>query len=265
MARRRRTRNPLLARILLISVVVHIIALPVLAKFGAFDKIRKAFGASDVVMITSATEPPKEKPPIAEAKKAQPQANVKKGGPNASRTAGVHHTNLNQPAVVAKGAGVNSPNAPSIEQGSGTAGQLPSPKNGGPGGAPQPTPTPVPTPAHHEDPTPQPTPSPTSKVPTPTPIPKKAPVYREVEPTYQPEPVIPDDLRQEALDKTCVVELTVAANGNVTQATVSQTSGNRQLDDLALKAAKTWRFRPASIDGEATEGKVRLTVEFKVE
>lgn len=261
---RRRKKNPLLMKILLISLAAHAVALPILAHYGAFEKIQKAFGASNVVMLTPAPEqtpPPKA---AKEAKKQVSQAAQHKGSSQPSHGAPHPHSNLNQPAVVASGPGQGAA-GPAVDQGTGRAGELPTPKSPGPGSTPaQPQPTTTPAPKAAE-PTPNPIPTPTPKAAVPNPIPKHAPVYREAEPTYQPEPVIPDDLRQDALDKICVLELTVNAAGAVSEARVTSSCGIRDLDDIAIRTAKTWRFDPATADGSPIEGKVCLRIEFKVE
>ena len=55
--RRRRQKNPLLMRIIVISVAVHIVALPVLAHFGAFKKIQEHFVEAKIVVL-----PPPDRP-----------------------------------------------------------------------------------------------------------------------------------------------------------------------------------------------------------
>ncbi|MBL8733568.1 MAG: energy transducer TonB [Planctomycetes bacterium] len=47
------------------------------------------------------------------------------------------------------------------------------------------------------------------------------------------------------IEGTVLVQLTIAADGSVTQTTVATSSGNAQLDDAALTALRAWRFAPA--------------------
>jgi len=80
----------------------------------------------------------------------------------------------------------------------------------------------------------------------------------------QPQPTIPDDFRSDALDTTVVVDVTVGPDGAPTSASISQSTGKRELDKLAVDAAKQWRFKPATRDGEPVESRVRLHIEFQV-
>src|SRR5579862_5379564 len=95
---RRRQRSPLLGRIILISLAAHVVALPILAHYGAFDKMRKSFGTATVVMLAPQEARPK---PPAQAKKAKKEStqNVKRGE-NKGRSATVRR-DLPQVAVQA--------------------------------------------------------------------------------------------------------------------------------------------------------------------
>src|SRR5436309_3112713 len=99
--RRRRQRNPLLARIIFISIIVHVIALPILAHFGAFKKLQQQLMVSNVIVVPP--PPPEEKKP--EAKKAKTEhkqaAAGKKSISSASHAHPQPHQNLNMPKVLA--------------------------------------------------------------------------------------------------------------------------------------------------------------------
>ena len=247
-----------MVRIILISLAAHVVALPILAHFGAFDKMRKSFGTSTIVML--APEKQTIKPPqvAKKVKKAQTQ-NVDKG-PNKGKTAA--RADLTKVAVQD---GPGSGDGPSVVQGTKTGGTLPpgvdtGPKKGTDTPETKSTTTPPPVKPFTEPP-PPPAVKPVAPVAT---KPKHTPVYTEVEAVYQPEPTIPDDLRDQPLDKTAVIEVTVGADGSIATAALSQGTGIRELDDIAMRTAKTWRFKPATADGEAVSGKLRLRIEFKV-
>ncbi len=274
MARRRRQKGtPLLAKILGISILAHIIALPIVAHFGVFEKVERHF--TDVQMVTLPPPAPEEKPkaqPKAEKKTPKAPA-VRRGNANhPARSQAVKSSNLSQPKVVAAaGNGANGGgdgDGGTVDaNGSGKAGAIPTEA---PTPAPNPTPATEPTPtaptpnvAPTPAPTPRPTPIPTP-VPTPVPTPRPAPVFVEATPTQTPQPIVPDALRSDALDKTAVVEIRVGATGAPELVTVTTSAGNSDLDALALDAARKWRFKPATRDGVPIASVVRLHIEFQV-
>lgn len=277
--RRRRQKNPLLGRIVGVSILVHIILLPILAYFGAFKKIQEHFVQTQMVVLPP-PEMAKEKPIV---KKEAPKTVKAKAAPaNKGRTSPNHgqaravHNNLNQPKIaLATGSGADS-GAGAAVQGSGTQGVLPTDTNAKKGDTTKPdSPAPV-------DPQPvKPAPTqpekvvakePVKPIETPKAVAAVAPVVpREAVFTAaaplgenQPKPTIPDDLRSDTLDKTFVAEFTVGEDGTPMQVKAVQSTGNDELDRLALEAAKKWRFKPATRDGQPVVGKVRLFIEFQV-
>src|ERR1051325_6304909 len=108
--RRRHQKNPLLMRIIGISVLVHLIALPILAYFGAFKKIQSHFAGPPIVFVAP-PPPPEEKKEAKkdakhEAKKTQQIA--KRPAPSVQhRTQSAPKTPVNAPHVIegAKGGG----------------------------------------------------------------------------------------------------------------------------------------------------------------
>ena len=82
--RRRKQRNPLLMRIIVITIVAHLVALPVLAHFGAFKKIQQQFIVGEVKMVTLPPPPtvkPEEKKQ-AKAKAAEGESDGQEGEPH---------------------------------------------------------------------------------------------------------------------------------------------------------------------------------------
>jgi protein TonB len=63
----------------------------------------------------------------------------------------------------------------------------------------------------------------------------------------------PAAARRLNLQGKVMLRLFVSAQGKVTQAEVKQSSGYRVLDEAAIRAAKTWCFLPAKVDGKPIE------------
>lgn len=275
--RRRHQRNPLLMRIIGISILLHLVALPVLAHYGAFKKIQREFSTPIQTQLISLPPPEKEK---TEAKKPQPKHIAHRAAAHKSAAPASHshqmasRSHFTQPKVVAAagGPGSGDDNGPTVDaNGTGKAGQLPQALGGGgpkkatapttPPAQPQPKATqptpPVTTPAQPKAETPAPKPSPPSL---------KAPVFTQAEPLpdHSPLPAIPDDMRGDNLDKSCVAEFTVEPDGAPSDVKIVQSSGYDELDRIALNAARQWRFKPATRDGQPVQSQVRLHIEFQV-
>jgi protein TonB len=282
--RRRKQRNPLLMRIIVISIAAHIVALPVLAHFGAFKKIKQQFIVGEVKMVTlpppPTTKPPEEKKQ-AKAKAQKPSQTAKKAShTSAHQQRAAFKSNLNQPHVaVASASGGGDAGGGVVDEGSGKAGELPTPKADvtpptvKAAESPKPEP-PAPKTDPKTDPAqkanaqiaraiePKPEVKPEIK-PEPAPAPHQ-PVFTDVTQTFAPQPSVPDDLRAAALDKTVVVEITVDAEGNSSDVKLAQPTGNDELDRIALETARKWKFKPATRDGQPIESRVRLHIEFQV-
>ena len=61
-----------------------------------------------------------------------------------------------------------------------------------------------------------------------------------------------------------VAEFTVGKDGAPAQVQIVRSSGNPELDRLALDTARKWRFKPATRDGQPIESVVRLHIQFQV-
>lgn len=283
--RRRKEKNPLLMRIIVISVLAHLAILPVLAKLGAFKKIQRQFIVGEVKMVNlpppQTTKAPEEKKEV-KAKPQKPNPVAKKASTTSEhQQRSSHPTNLNQPKVaVATGGGDGDGAGGTVDQGSGKAGELPTPKTGlteptvkpdpKPETKPEPKPEtkpetkPMPKPDPKPEPRPDPKPAP---MPDPNTMPKPAPhvpVFTQVTQTFAPQPTIPDDLRTQALDKTVTVEITVDANGNATAVKLTRSTGNDELDRIAIETARKWKFRPATRDGQPVQSRLLLDIVFQV-
>ena len=272
---RRRQKNPLLGRILGISLLAHVIALPVLAKFGAFKKIQQQFIEARLITLPPAVS---EKKPPEVKKNPQPHKPAHTARKGKTTTPHTHQaaakSNLNQPKVVASNG--NTPGGavdgePTVDaNGSGTAGQLPSQKTDiTPPTIKAPDPEPEKKPSITEPkpqplPRTEPKPAPEVEEQKPVPVPSKPALLTEADATFSPQPTLPDELRSEALDKTFIAEFVVGVDGKPNTVKVAQSTGNDELDRLALETAKKWRFKPATRDGQPIESRVRLHIEFTV-
>jgi protein TonB len=274
MARRRRRKgNPLLVRILVISVAAHAIALPIAAHFGAFEKLKKEFGTSRVVMVSLppvTAEKPKE---AAKTEKKEKAAPTKKAGASAPKASAAQKAGPPQPKVVASsGPADGAGGGPTVDaNATGKAGALPPGANGAGTTPPTPTPPvekpPTPTETKPEPPPvtkPVETPKEPEKKPEPPPAPKPKRII-QAEAVESPEPTIPDDLRSEPFEKTLVVEADVDTGGHPTNVQVAQTTGVKELDSIGLDTARKYRFKPATVDDEPVTQHVRFRIIFKVE
>jgi protein TonB len=273
MSRRRRQNNRLLGRILLISVLVHLIVVPILARFGVFEKVSRRFM---VATVNVAPPPPALRDKLADKMTDQRKSVAKAKGQSRSKSAQARSEAPHPPVIAsAGGSGDGLDAGPVINpNGTGRAGEVPvaprqpgattnaGPGNGGNAAQAEPKPEPKPD----VKPVTKPEIVAVSKpAVAPSTVLAHIAVLVAAEPTYQPQPAIPDDLRSEALDKTCVLDIAVAADGTASAVTVGSSCGSDELDDIAVKTAKKWRFRPATRDGEAIGGRVRLHIQFKVE
>ena len=77
------------------------------------------------------------------------------------------------------------------------------------------------------------------------------------------QPEIPEHLRGEAMRATFMALFTVHVDGSAGVSMV-QSSGNKTLDHLAMQAARQWRFKPATENGQFVESYLRLEIEFNV-
>ncbi len=265
MARKRRRKgNPLLTRILLISIVAHAIALPIAAHYGAFKNIGKGVRDSHIVMLTNNL---KDDPEHAKEKAKQKVKKIEHKTSDAKATDKAKGNNLPQPKVVtaapSSGSGDNS--GPKAESGIGAAGKVPDGPKATPKTEPivEPKKEPVvePSPPKKTD-SPKPTEPKPEPVKPPEPKPKKIIEASVVE---APQPEIPDELRSEPLDKTLVVEAQIDTGGHPTNVSISSSTGIKELDKIGLETARKYRFKPATIDGVASEQRVRFRIYFKVD
>jgi len=80
---------------------------------------------------------------------------------------------------------------------------------------------------------------------------------------FAPQPLIPSYLQDQNFKTSVVIDFFVSALGSVTPKLVGS-SGNEELDALALNTAKKWQFRAAEKDHHTIDSKVRLRIIFEV-
>jgi protein TonB len=280
--RRRRQKNPLLMRIVMISILIHIIALPILAHFGTFKAIQEHFLDTRLVTL-----PPPEAIKDKQAEKKiqkvvhhlQKAAKSKVASAASHAHQASHKSNLNIPKVIASagdqsGNGDNAGNTVDAG-GTGAVGQVPTPnktpgdnsgeKKTAPEKTAQAPSVPVKETVHNTTEPHPAAPTVVQPAPPPKPAPPPTPIFSEAQPVYSPQPDIPDSLREEAMDKTCVALVTIQPDGRPSDIQIVTSSGNNDLDQLAINTARKWKFKPATENGAPVVSQVRLHIEFEVE
>jgi TonB family protein len=56
----------------------------------------------------------------------------------------------------------------------------------------------------------------------------------------------------------------VSASGK-TDVKLLSSSGSSEIDDITLQTLRTWKFKPATLDGEPIEGVRKIQVEFQID
>ncbi|MBP8298112.1 MAG: energy transducer TonB [Burkholderiales bacterium] len=77
-------------------------------------------------------------------------------------------------------------------------------------------------------------------------------------------PAYPREEQRRNIQGTTVLIVSIDASGGVLDVEVERSSGNRNLDREAVKAARRWRFNPEVRDGKKIASRVRVPVEFKL-
>jgi len=74
----------------------------------------------------------------------------------------------------------------------------------------------------------------------------------------------PDASKRANEEGRCLVKMTVAADGRVTDATIQQSSGFPRLDEACLKGVKGQRMLPATEDGKPVETTATVPIVWKL-
>lgn len=83
-------------------------------------------------------------------------------------------------------------------------------------------------------------------------------------PIKTPPPEYPYALRRDGVSGIVAVKVEIDENGAVTNCTVSKSS-NAGFDDAAIRAVKTWKFKPAQKDGAPVKISLVIPIKFNVE
>ncbi len=91
-----------------------------------------------------------------------------------------------------------------------------------------------------------------------------ASTYKIAEPTYHPEPEISPELHEQCFKSSCVAKFVIKKDGQMA-VTLLTSSGSQEVDDIALSTLRRWKFKAATLDGQAVDSVRKIKVEFEVE
>jgi periplasmic protein TonB len=89
-------------------------------------------------------------------------------------------------------------------------------------------------------------------------------VSREVEYLYNPPPEYPRHARRLGLEGEVLIRTRVLPNGDADEVVLERSSGYALLDQAAIEAVRTWRFRPARRGDEQIVSWVEIPVRFRL-
>lgn len=95
----------------------------------------------------------------------------------------------------------------------------------------------------------------------------KAPVYHQprLDRERCPAPPYPRSARRRQLQGVARIGVEVSAEGKALRTWLVESSGHPSLDEAAQKAVKDWGFHPATLDGQAVEGRLSVPVRFRLQ
>jgi len=83
------------------------------------------------------------------------------------------------------------------------------------------------------------------------------------EPIYQPDPEFSEEARKKKVSGTVILRFVVTSKGEVTDIRVTNSVGSG-LDEKAMEAVRSWKFRPATKDGQPVSARIAVEVDFKL-
>lgn len=87
----------------------------------------------------------------------------------------------------------------------------------------------------------------------------------EAVPLETPSPVYPDPARRAQVQGVVIAEIKIDTQGRVESARAAQSSGSALLDDAAVAAVKSWRYKPATLGGKPVSSLRRVRFVFRLE
>lgn len=78
-------------------------------------------------------------------------------------------------------------------------------------------------------------------------------------------PVYPRLARRKGHEGSVVVDVSISQDGSVSEANVFSSSGHKELDAAAIDAVRNAKFSPATENGASVDGRLRLTLDFRLE
>jgi protein TonB len=83
------------------------------------------------------------------------------------------------------------------------------------------------------------------------------------EPIYQPDPEFSEEARKKKVSGTVKLSFVVTSKGEVTDIKVANSVGSG-LDEKAIEAVRSWKFKPATKDGQPVSALLAVEVDFKL-
>jgi TonB family protein len=81
---------------------------------------------------------------------------------------------------------------------------------------------------------------------------------------YSPDPAYSEEATKAKFEGTCVLSVVIGADGNIRDIKVERSLG-KGLDEKAIEAVKTWKFKPGTKDGVPVATQVDIEVTFRLD
>jgi protein TonB len=124
----------------------------------------------------------------------------------------------------------------------------------------------TPPPAGNQQGVPTAVPTVAPATPAPTVAPPSGPITAtDATFAYQAPLDYPQIAKDENIQGTAIVLVTIGVDGTLVSATIAESSGNASLDQAALKAARESRYQPYLVNGKPVEQQYKIVYEFKLD